>query len=139
MEKTVQNDKEFAEHAMSIMRAYLNGSTIEFREHDFIKPINNNKWLCCYVSPEWQWKTTDYRIKTEPKLVPLTQEDIPAICWIRSIGFNRAYLVTLVSNIEIVMYGDNRPITLSYDNLTNGWEYSSDRKTWLPCHKNEDT
>ena len=74
-----------------------------------------------------------YRVKTKPKLIPLSQEDIPPVCWVREKGLtgDRHYLIN-----ELTQHAVSSNITSwSYTALFACCEYSTDRKNWRPCSK----
>lgn len=80
-----------------------------------------------------------YRIKPEPKLVPLTHEDLPALFWVRH--KERPFAMMLVSAVhsddDRVYYGseDDQYFVLQ---LSSEWEWSPDRKTWHSFTREEE-
>lgn len=67
--------------------------------------------------------------------IPLCKDDIPAICWVR-FARNR-YLETEWLVIIINSHGIYRDYSnfLTWNNLIDNYEYSSDRRDWKPCYK----
>ena len=85
-----------------------------------------------FDSPDFQWRT-----KPEPKHVPLTEKDIPALCWLRSTN-GRDYMVVGVNSDGINLC--LREGLVGFTTLmNNGWQYSTDsnREHWRPCWKEE--
>jgi len=84
------------------------------------------------ASPMWNAPPDHYRVKPAPKLVPMASEDLPPVVWVRRKGFDESYLATCFSSMGSVHYG-----TASYFPVDHfdEWEYSPDRKTWLPLMK----
>lgn len=119
---TKENAKEF----LPLVQAFAEGKQIQFNPSKYSIP----NWQDVYdISFEYDSKS--YRIKPEPTRVPLTSEDIPAVCWIRSKD-SAELLVYHIDGLGINCREGRR----NYDELMrNGVEYSSDRKTWLPCYK----
>lgn len=72
---------------------------------------------------------TKHPLPTKSKFVPLEAGDVPPVCWIRQ--KNGASLLVIEVHFGGVLAG----------NIWTGWkelqkrEYSTDRKTWLPCSK----
>ena len=93
--------------------------------------------------PLWDWISFTYRINPasrQKKRVPLTAEDVPAVCWVRRPGRTVAYLVTGVDSLSIRAADMDRPggdqMWHGYCVIMiDGWEYSTDRKTWRGCWK----
>lgn len=81
----------------------------------------------------YHYQPSNYRIAPEPRKVPLTADDIPAVCWVReNDGRTVSYLITSVGD-EGVHSGIG---WLGFDTLkAYEYQYSSDRKNWLPCWK----
>lgn len=75
-----------------------------------------------------------YRIKPEPKLVPLTHEDLPAVFWVRpKTDPQQMILVSEIRGPEIIC--NNWVIA---KNSTHFWEWSPDRKAWHPFTREEE-
>lgn len=126
---------EFSKYVLEVTQAHINGKDIEVqRKSDIGRWFGYNN----DGSPMWNWEVFNYRIKPQPKTVPLTADDIPSVCWLRkkgnTVGVVLQYLVVRVGFTEIAFGQDS---SLSFYDLANGWEYSSDRKVWKPCHKVE--
>ena len=74
-------------------------------------------------------------LKVEVKTVPLSVDDLPAVCWLRWKGEEgNFYLVTRVSTRGVFCQVNNGA-SIPFEYLLDKCEYSSDRKTWLPCSK----
>jgi hypothetical protein len=65
--------------------------------------------------------------------VPMTSDDYPSIFWIRGPGVRQAALVTSVADYGALWTG--APIGWTPERAMEELEYSTDRKTWYPCHK----
>ncbi len=78
-------------------------------------------------------------IAPRPKVkVPLTPDDIPAVCWVRHVGEETTCrLVTAIETRGVWISESSRAHgdMITYDDLMRGREYSSDRRTWRPAHK----
>ena len=87
----------------------------------------------------WRWDNIiAYRV-VEPARVPWScPEDVPGpVCWIRaSLGFPR--LVTAITDKGICVScvnGRDNPDFFDWQQCSEVFEYSTDRKTWHPCTK----
>lgn len=120
--------RERAKELLPIISAYAAGKTVQLKT---MGVWSDERYPSFSVLPE------DYRIKPEPKRVPLTASDIPPVCWITdSIDTNCNFVVAININelhaIGMMGHGFN----ITYEGLRiNGWKYSSDRKNWKPCWK----
>jgi hypothetical protein len=102
-------------------------------------------WRAC-PTPSWNWGTFIYRIspefkpKPKKKRIPLDGTDFSnAPIWVH--GPAQPDVHSLV--IQVTRYGITTCIDvnnqLAFPRLMDaGWEYSTDRKTWLPCSKEVD-
>lgn len=75
-----------------------------------------------------------YKIRIKPsettkKRIPLTAEDIPAVCWVRLGGGAEVMIIGMDSTI--VRCGSAGSET--WESLMD-WEYSPDRRNWKPCY-----
>lgn len=91
------------------------------------------------VCLQWDWIHYIYRVDpaSKPKkLVPLTDDDIPAVCWLRAPGTTGGFLLVtgLMPSGKGVVTTKGDPWTFDYLFKTD-WEYSSDRKNWKPFSK----
>jgi hypothetical protein len=95
----------------------------------------DGKWVTTHNQTfAWCLPLDSYRIKPEPQRVPLTAEDIPAVCWLTAKPLNNtSFLVTYVS-IDKVGLGSARQLTWT-ELQEEGWEYSEDHKNWKGCYK----
>ncbi len=100
-----------------------------------------HEWILVAVDPFGYHRASTYRTKRPPgfflpktkKQVPLEASDIPAVCWVRHSGVQECCnLLTFLSK-ECVQLGGCAKLT--YQSLASGYEYSSDRINWKPCHK----
>ena len=74
-----------------------------------------------------------YRVKPEPKLIPLSQEDIPPVCWVRENNHCKTHFLTTAVTDDFIWFGST--IQAGYLDLFKHYEYSTDRKSWMPCSK----
>lgn len=113
-----------AKALLPIIAAYAEGKTIEFLT------TYDNKWEelkdANFIHPADQ-----YRIKPEPKLVPMTSDDLPPALWVRRKNKTISCVYHSVKAIDPedgqIWYGTTssfRPSEYAE------WEWSSDRKTW---------
>ena len=60
-------------------------------------------------------------------------EDVPGpVCWLRSTNYDYATMVLFVDKDGIRVLNS----TIEWESIgADGWEYSTDRKTWRPCLK----
>lgn len=73
-------------------------------------------------------------VEEKPVLVPWTREDVPPVCWIRSIGEIKSHGFCLI----ICVYADGletKEVFRNWETLLNDYEYSTDLKKWHPCGK----
>lgn len=77
----------------------------------------------------------------EPRVVPPAvvpwdcPEDVPLNCWVRSKQFAVHMLVVCVWPNGVAAHDSADIRTLSWKKLHESCEYSTDRRTWLPCSK----
>lgn len=77
-----------------------------------------------------------YRVAPEPEYIPLTAEDISAVCWVTSDPYNpielKAYFVDFIS-LHLIKFGC---VKITFKELMTGsYYYSEDRKNWKLCRK----
>jgi hypothetical protein len=127
--------KPEADPLAEIKAAYNSGLTVQ---HNLCTG-DNPHWVDIDYRPEWSDYPKNYRIKPEPKLVPLEAEDIPPVCWVRfENGTDSSWLVHTVWD-EGVAFTDStgRTDRMFFASLDgDGWEYSTDRRVWKKCSKN---
>lgn len=116
---------------IAVMESFEKGDKIE------VQVRGGSAW-CLIVDPSWDWMHCDYRIApSAPKLkrVPLTPEDLPAVCWVRNTskwgGQKSHALVTFVNETRFEADGVKFEWLKEMENL----EYSPDRNTWKPMWK----
>jgi hypothetical protein len=114
-----------AKELLPLITAYAEGKTIQF--YDELKGWEDKPDL--YFSEP----AKNYRIKPEPKLVPMTHEDLPAVFWIKEKGLTHMQLVTTIYSNGML---ETEKETISCEELPN-WEWSPDRKTWHSFMKEE--
>lgn len=83
----------------------------------------------------WAIGVAFFRPKAEPKTRPWSKpDDVPgSVCWIKPAGSVRAYMAMVVG----FYFSGIRVVTSEIDEIEyteiHKYEYSTDRKTWLPC------
>lgn len=88
-----------------------------------------------YLNPTYSEKL-NFRIKPEPKRVPLEASDIPAVCWIRSNTVKREFLVSEIDSNGVWTSNGCGNQMWSWTRLYSlDVEYSEDRRNWKPCYK----
>lgn len=117
---------------IAVMQAFADGKKVQARARSG-RPAD---WFDV-DPPMWSWTTDEYRIRPSECLTPLTQNDIPPICWVRPpFSDDREFLVLGASLTAITYVTENSICSRSYEYLcTSDWQYSTDRKTWLACSK----
>lgn len=118
--------REHAAQLLPLIQAYAEGKTIQGEQ-------STGRWVDL-DEPSFQ-PVTQYRIKPTPRTVPWDcPEDVPPVCWLRSINGNFGhYLVTFV-DYGGVFAGQAKDVFLFGSKFAT-LEYSTDRKTWHPCTK----
>ena len=59
-------------YMIEVMQAYDRGEQIEYRIKDFMR---DDEWCDQKESPEWDWRTFDYRVKPKPTYRPYKNAD----------------------------------------------------------------
>lgn len=113
--------REHAKALLPLITDYAEGKTIQTADH------GKNNWRDAEDPSFDSLPRMDYRIKPEPKLVPMTSDDFPPVFWIRHNGDNKAVLITCVYNDGTICWGVGN--SLSPRNFES-CKWSTDRKTW---------
>ena len=126
-----------------IIKAFAEGKDVGyFTSNNVWSHFNSIEGLIGYLYAEDKIPT----IKPKPKLVPWTMADVPFDCWIRS-KFNISHVNKIIkittTHLNCLANNDFTQNmlsscvirTLSFDELLEDWECSSDLKTWHPCGK----
>lgn len=76
-----------------------------------------------------------HRIKPdEPEFwVPWNDSDIPPVCWIKSSNHQAIALITAFDDVNV--YCMDAPHGITYQELFDGYNWSTDLKTWADCAK----
>lgn len=84
------------------------------------------------ATPDWD-EILLYRPAPKPVTRPWSKpEDVPAFCWLRKLDSkNNMLLITHIDSAGMFCGGNHSRTVLFGD--FDCWEYSVDRKTWLPC------
>ena len=119
---------------IAVMQAAKEGKQIEW------KYLYSKCWNRTGLNIEWNWSCHDYRIKPEPKRVPLGPEDIDLhrdLFRLNQQGRGeRSTAHSVTAGIGIWIAGAS--VAQSWNDLMEFWEISSDGgKTWRPCWKEE--
>lgn len=124
----VNMTREEAAKWIPILQAYVDGKVIEFRGVGFTDWSTHGAY--CFNS-----NVDEYRIKSEPKLRPWKQEEVPLGCSLR-----HKSLTSIVSIIGckfekgVSFHDASLFISRTYQTLLDSYEHSTDGgKTWLPC------
>ena len=117
---------KFASYISSVTNGYCSGKAIQIRgsKSTMIGWIDEKE-------PSWSWETVDYRIKPQPKVVPFSMEDMVPGMWCKPI--TREWFAAIQSFDKLAITYANRVVT--YDDLYNNFEWSTDFKVWKPFHK----
>ena len=119
-------------HAQRMIDALVAGETLEYKDHNGFHKSSLNHDPKANVRVEELNNPNIYRVRPVPKLIPLSREDIPPVCWIRSPNKDSMWLVTHTGT-ESVSYNFN---SATYKWLfEEGYQHSTDRKNWRPCSK----
>lgn len=128
------NPEVTLEYMIAVMQAAKAGGTVQWkRTTDALYGFWENT-----KCPNWDWLATKYRISPDfrpKKTVPMERDDYPPFFWLRKMtpAFHSA---THTFPFRIHLSGceiDGQFIR--FENLVGVYEYSTDRKTWLPCTK----
>ena len=117
---------------IDIMQAYEDGKKIQHRPLD---PYTN--WEDCGLFA-WNFMNYEYRIKPEPKKVPLTEVDMTPTTWLKCA--NRVINVTSFDDVYVTVDRGARvgATTLTYQFLMeDNWQISTSPTefVWKPCYK----
>lgn len=90
--------------------------------------------------PLWDWLNQEYRIKPEPKLVPLGPEDVPPGSAIRQEGFKYCWRKCLGVFVDGVSYHSHWGVgdcirKADWGELERCWQIKRPGEDWQPCRK----
>ena len=116
---------------IAVMQAAKEGKQIEW------KYLYSKCWNRTGLNIEWNWSCHDYRIKPEPKRVPLGLEDIDLHRDLfRKKGFETVYMGMAVHPTGLTLAYSH--FVVYWQELFEAWEISRDGgRTWQPCWKEE--
>lgn len=116
-------NKETSHLYLPLIQALAEGKTIEYGSGSIWGQVNEPKFI---YPPQY------YRIKPEPKMIPLGPEDVPPGSAIRQLGGNRWAIITIVGTDGI-----SWPTVpeCPYDRLAATMEIKCPGEDWKPCHK----
>ncbi len=123
-------------YMVAIMQAYMAGKRIEYANSG----SKNWKRLISGADCPWDWARYTFRVDPmdkPKKLVPLDISDLGPTTWVRGQGIYGEQLVVGIKSNYLFFINTNNKYLLT-DFFANGrgtHEYSSDRKTWHPTHK----
>ncbi len=121
---------EEQERMLKVMRAFLSGEHIEVRARGL------KNWVRT-ATPGWNWNSNEYRVAVEPKLRQWSgPEDIPMVCVFRPkvfLGNGRRMYLQYSDDIGVAIGGSSPDVT--YRDLLENFEYSTDGHKWHPCGK----
>jgi hypothetical protein len=153
---TVVTDPKLAQQ-IAVMHAYAVGKRIQFRRAYSISVPRSPDvgWSRC-DTPKWNFAEVEYRVDpadVPKKLVPLDVEDFGAVTWLRGPLIVNEQMVIGIRGGWLCFAEDNTVLleTLHGNKPNGNWitcmgmfdqskrvgthEYSTDRKTWKPTHK----
>lgn len=116
---------------VEVMNASRAGIRIESRIRDRSVMYD---WTYC-KEPTWDWAIFEYRIVPKPKIVPWTRDNVPFIASYRAKGslvYQEWFPIAKGSHGLYFKHS-----YLKYEELAERCEYTTDGKTWKPCHKYE--
>lgn len=126
-------DAKRAAELMPVMSAFSQGHQIEARMHGFCQ-----HWFTD-TDPRWL-NNHDYRVKPPTDSALWDHSDVPAVCWLR---WNAAKMQALgggYADEQLVYciadtYVSAGTVNLTWKQLSEWCEYSTDRISWAPCVK----
>lgn len=122
---------------IEVMQAYIDGKEIEVL-------VNGHYWKVIKgdtVSPVWNWEKHDYRVKEEPKRVPLSSEDIkPGDCIKRKGDCDGIWdMIVSVGGFHVWhAFGSGIMKTSYKDLMEKAMIRSIGESEWRPCWKVEE-
>ena len=119
--------RKCAKALLPFITAYAEGKTIQV--YDTVE----QKWFDVGgdsgYTDNFSEPIASYRIKPEPKLVPMTSDDFPPVFWLRrKSSQDITYLVQSIDTSDGEMWIEDGASVKPCD--YPDWEYSADRKTW---------
>ena len=117
-------NKETAHFYLPFVQALADGKTIEL--FTFAKGWEE------IVETDFCFTPNCYRIKPEPKMIPLGPEDVPPGSAFRRVGDTQWWMASSVDQIQVNL-GQNGWST--YETLQKCFEIERPGEDWMPCHK----
>lgn len=114
--------REHAKALLPFITAYAEGKTIQFKRKGPARA-----WADWDMRFPLDLENREYRINPEPKLAPMTSDDLPPVFWIRYKGDNKASLITAVYDDGTICWGMGNALTPGHFGF---YEWSPDRKIW---------
>ena len=122
--------KENAHLYLPLVQALAEGKTIQCR-------LPNMDWVdsCPFVG--WKDHPANYRIKPEPKTVPLGPEDVPPGSVFRPVSFKEnEYYNPLHVGMHMIILADTVLFTRKWAQMhEDGWLIKRPGQDWQPCSK----
>lgn len=138
---SIEPDYQDRAYQKRVLDAAWNGADCQFRTSESSEWIDEDSWASAAAS---LFAGYEVRIKPAKKRIPLTAEDIPAVCWLRQ-GDKDHYPILVLQVMPDAIFckvqvcqslGTNGDVHRSYQELMDGgWEYSPDRRNWTGCFK----
>lgn len=106
------------EEKITIMKAFCEGKTIEYR----IKP--SCEWTPYLATGElsWNWWDNDYRIKQEPKYIPFDFTDAESLIG-KPIKRKHANLLIIINTITPAEINLSHGYKISFETLLENYEF----------------
>lgn len=129
-EQTLAAAKLMQEWAQSV----IDGKPIE------VEYQTDQAWIRCFLNPIWDWANYDYRLKPQPKRVPLEAKDVPPGSVFKlkdwGPGEHRQYFQVVKGGI---FWTNEQQFTFTWNELLDqDWQISRDNgKTWEGCWKEQ--
>ena len=119
---------------LTVVQAAKDGKQIQYWYSQYGNFAEDGTWINCVDAPVFNFSDYIYRVKPEPKKVPLTREDIPLDrpVWIKHTDGELDLIIGINDTRVRSWY-----TSYSYESLyTRGCSISFDGgKTWQPCWK----
>ena len=119
----------------AVIQAAKGGKQIQYWFSQYGNFAEDGTWINCVDAPVFNFSDYIYRVKPEPKKVPLTQADIPLDrpVWLNRCQRSSSQLIVLVEPAGLCVHNDffrfdilqNSMFTITFDG----------GKTWQKCEK----
>jgi hypothetical protein len=131
------NSTDQTKEQIAVMQAFIDGATIECSHRDRGEPL----WTRI-VEPCWDWNRYSYRAQPKKFRRPLESRDLPPFFWIRRQTEDRDFAPLMIDLLGVYWIDPRDPIecfSASWNNLSVGYYWSVDRKTWKTFYVEEES